>query len=215
MNTTNPHPNQPEPRSKKWSLLILGAAVALLAGLTLYIATSLNRDADGDSPVASYGSAFGGSFEMLDQNGQVVTDKSLAGKPYAIFFGFTRCPDVCPITLSTLTKLRQQLGDDADKMNIVFVSVDPEHDTAEDIKRYLELFSTPVIGLTGSDQQIAKITKAFHVFYDKVPRDGGGYTIDHTASVILMNGQGEFVSTIAYQESPVTALQKLKRLIKS
>ena len=150
---------------------------------------------------------------MTDQNGQTVTDQSLREKPYAIFFGFTRCPDVCPTSLSRMAQLRKQLGADGDKFNIVFVSVDPEHDKREDIGRYLELFGTPIIGLTGTDVQIAQIVKAFHVYYAKVPVEGGDYTIDHTASIILMDRNGQFIGTIDHQEQQGVALEKLKRAI--
>lgn len=190
----------------------LWVAVAIAAVATG--AAYLLRDRVPPSRAAeSYANAFGGSFDMVDQNGKVVTDRTLRGKPYAIFFGFTRCPDVCPTTLSRIAALRKQLGSDGDKFNIVFVSVDPEHDKAKDIGSYLTLFNTPIIGLTGSDAQIARTVKAFHVYYAKVPIEGGDYTIDHTASVFLMDRDGKFVATIDHKESQKTALDKLKRLI--
>ena len=162
---------------------------------------------------ADYATAFGGKFTMTDQTGQTVTDQTLRGKPYAIFFGFTRCPDVCPTTLSRMAQLRKELGADGMKFNIVFVSVDPGHDKAADIGSYLTLFGTPIIGLTGTDAQIAAIVKAFHVFYRKVPVEGGDYTIDHTASVFLIDAQGRFVTTIDHHENQKVALEKLQRMI--
>ncbi len=160
-----------------------------------------------------FATAFGGTFEMVDQKGGIVTDQTLRGKPYAIFFGFTRCPDVCPTSLTRMAQIRQRLGDQGMDFNIVFVSVDPGHDTAEGIGSYLELFGTPIIGLTGSDAQIDRIVKAFHVFHRKVPIEGGDYTVDHTATVFLMDREGRFVSTIDYHEEPDVALQKMRRLL--
>jgi len=195
-------------RLRLWLWAIV--AVAAAAAGALYL---MPREKPAPTPAESYASAFGGSFDMIDQNGKSVTDKSLRGKPYAIFFGFTRCPDVCPTTLSRMAALRKQLGADGDKFEIIFVSVDRGHDKAKDIGEYVKLFNTPIIGLTGSDAQIARIVKAFHVYYAKVPIEGGDYTIDHTASVFLMDRDGKFVATIDHKEGQQVALDKLKRLI--
>ena len=156
----------------------------------------------------------GGPFTMTDQNGRTVSDATLRGKPYAIFFGFTRCPDVCPTTLARMAQLRRTLGPDGDRINIVFVSLDPEHDKAKDIGTYVAMFETPIIGLTGTPDQIARIVRAFHVYYRKVPLAGGDYTIDHTASVFLMDTDGAFVTTIDHAESQEMAVAKMRRLLK-
>ncbi len=165
------------------------------------------------SPVDAYASAFGGPFSMVDQNGRTVTDQSLRGKPYAIFFGYTRCPDVCPTALNRLAALRKRLGPDGGKFDILFVSVDRERDSAKDIGNYLTLFGTPMIGLSGTEAQLAQIVKVFHVYYEKVPVEGGDYSIDHSASVFLMDRAGRFVTTIDHQEDQSVALEKLKRTI--
>ena len=195
-------------RLRIWLWAIAG--IAVVATGILYL---LPRERPAPTAAERYASAFGGSFEMIDQNGRSVTDKTLRGKPYAIFFGFTRCPDVCPTTLSRMAALRKQLGADGDKFEIVFVSVDREHDKAKDIGEYVKLFNTPIIGLTGSDAQIARIVKAFHVYYAKVPIAGGDYTIDHTASIFLMDREGKFVATIDHKEGQQVALEKLKRVV--
>lgn len=195
-------------RLRIWLWAIAG--IAVVATGILYL---LPREGPAPTAAERYASAFGGSFEMIDQNGRSVTDKTLRGKPYAIFFGFTRCPDVCPTTLSRMAALRKQLGADGDKFEIVFVSVDREHDKAKDIGEYVKLFNTPIIGLTGSDAQIARIVKAFHVYYAKVPIAGGDYTIDHTASIFLMDREGKFVATIDHKEGQQVALEKLKRVV--
>lgn len=161
--------------------------------------------------------AIGGPFTLTDTNGNTVTNETLKGKPFAIFFGFTRCPDVCPTTLNDLAQLHAQLGADADKLNIVFVSVDPEQDRPEDIGQYLTLFDAPIIGLTGTDEQLRQITRAYRVVYEKVPLDetNSDYTIDHTATVFLMDAEGNFVSTLDMHESREVGLTKLQRLVGS
>jgi protein SCO1 len=191
--------------------IALWGLVALAAGVAAYL--FVQGQSAPPSPAQSYASEIGGSFVLTDPAGKAVSNETLKGKPFAIFFGFTRCPDVCPTTLNRMAALRKQLGADWDRFNIVFVSVDPGHDKPADIGQYVALFGTPIIGLTGTEAQIAQIVKAYHVFYEKVPQPGGDYMIDHTATVFLMGRQGEFVTTIDHQEGQDTALAKLKRLI--
>jgi len=191
--------------------LFLWAAVALVAGIGLFALY-------GEKPAApeqavDYADSIGGAFELTASDGSIVTEQTLKGTPYAIFFGFTRCPDVCPTTLARLAQLRERMGAEGDKFRIVFVSVDPGYDKPEDIRRYVELFGTPILGLTGSDAQIAQIVSAYHVFYEKVPVEGGDYTIDHTASVFLMDRAGRLQSLIDHHEDADTSLAKLERLV--
>ncbi|MCA3255821.1 MAG: SCO family protein [Alphaproteobacteria bacterium] len=189
-----------------WALVGLAAA-----GLGVLAMTG--RLAPAAPAVESYGAAIGGPFELVDPAGRTVTDRSLRGRPFAIFFGFTRCPDVCPTTLSRLAQLRSKLGADGDAFDIVFVSVDPGHDSPADIGAYVDLFDTPILGLTGSETQIAAAAKAYHVYYGKVDQPGGDYTIDHSATVFLMGRRGQFVATIDMEEGDKPALAKLRRLI--
>lgn len=212
MTIETPQTETPKPSPLRRIRLWLWGIVAI-AAIVSAVLWFQQRNAAPTTAEKSYASAFGGAFDMIDQNGKTVTDQTLRGKPYAIFFGFTRCPDVCPTTLSRMAALRKQLGPDGDKFNIVFVSVDPQYDKPRDIGSYLTLFNTPIIGLTGTDAQIARIVKAFKVYYAKVPVEGGDYTVDHTASVFLMDRNGEFVATIDHKESQKVALEKLKRLI--
>jgi protein SCO1/2 len=186
---------------------------AAAIGATLFVAGYLWIEGRARAPGSEYSSAFGGHFAMTNQYGRIVSNRTLRGKPYAIFFGFTRCPDVCPTTLNRMALLRKALGADGRKFEILFVSVDPARDTARVIGDYLTLFGTPVIGLTGTEQQLAQIVKAFHVYYEKVPVEGGDYTIDHSASVYLMDAQGRFFGTIDHQEEEKSALAKMRRLI--
>lgn len=201
----------------RWKRLIVALALIVAATVGIVVGSRMRGfdpvPATASTQVAAPTAAIGGPFTLVDQLGRTVTDKTLTGKPFAIFFGFTRCPDVCPTTLSRMTKLRRELGADGDRINLVFVSVDPGHDKREDIGGFLSLFDTPIIGLTGTQGQLDRIIEAYRVHVGKEPLPGGDYTIDHTASVFLMGPKGEFVSTIGMRETETSALQKLRQLI--
>jgi protein SCO1/2 len=182
-------------------LLVAAAAVAL-AGLYW-------RQARPPEPQQQQIS-FGGPFTLVDGNGQPFASSQLAGRPYAMFFGFTNCPDVCPTTLARLVKLRRQMGDD-EAFRILFVTVDPERDGPAEVGKYADLFGAPIVGLTGSPAQIAKVKKDFGIFSEKVG-EGGTYTVDHTATVLLFDRNGEFQSTISPDEGDQASLAKLRRL---
>ena len=156
--------------------------------------------------------SFGGPFTLTGSDGQPFSSARLAGRPYAIFFGFTHCPDVCPTTLARLARLRNSLGRGKDAFAIVFVTVDPERDKPADMGRYAGLFGTPIIGLTGSVAQIERVKKSFGIFSKKVSQSGGGYNVDHTATVLLFDREGKFSSTIAIDEGDGVALEKVKAL---
>ncbi|WP_434053189.1 MAG: SCO family protein [Roseibium sp.] len=189
------------------------AAVAVLAaasGFLVYQQTAGNENSGSlIEPLA----AIGGPFELVDGNGETVTDATFAGKPLVLFFGFTYCPDVCPTTLSELQGWIEALGPDADRLNYAFVTVDPERDTPDVMRDYVWAFDKRIAPLTGSREQIDAVIKAYRVYAKKVPLDDGDYTMDHSAAVYLMNSDNKFVGTIAYAEAEETALQKLRRLI--
>ncbi|MGY3618984.1 SCO family protein [Bradyrhizobium sp. USDA 10063] len=158
-------------------------------------------------------SAIGGPFQLTDQAGQTVTDKSLKGKPSLIFFGFTHCPDVCPTSLFEISEVLRAMGKDADKVNAYFVSVDPERDTAAAMKDYLSSFDPHLKGLTGNPDAIAKVLSAYRVYAKKVPLKDGDYTMDHTALIYLMDRDGKFVSSFNLKRSPEEAAADLKRYL--
>ncbi len=183
-----------------WTLV----ALAAIAAGALYW-----RQASGRQPQQTQLS-FGGPFTLVDSAGKPFPSSRLAGQPYAIFFGFTHCPDVCPTTLARLVKLRRQLGSDG-AFQIVFVTVDPERDGPAEVGRYAGLFDSPVIGLTGSPEQIARIKKDYGIYSEKVGT-GDDYSVDHTATVLLFDKAGAFQSTISHDEADAAALAKLRRL---
>ena len=190
--------------------LLLWALVAVAAIAFLVLQT---RTREVTAPQRDFSASIGGPFALTAPDGSTVTNRTLKGRPFALFFGFTRCPDVCPTTLARLAKLRQAMGADGNKVRIVFVSLDPKADKPADIGRYIGLFDTPIIGLTGTPAQIADIAKAYRIVYEKVPQDGGNYTIDHTATVFLMDRNGRLQSTLDTKENDEAALAKLHRLV--
>lgn len=169
----------------------------------------------GSSGGAAQIADIGGPFTMVDGDGKAFTEKGLVGKPSAIFFGYTHCPDFCPTTLAELQGWIDELGSDADMLNYVFVSVDPERDTPEIMSDYVSSFDDRIIALTGSVDQVAKMIKTYRVYARKVESDDPeNYTMDHTAGVYLMDANNQFVGMIAYAEAPENALEKLKNLTK-
>ncbi|WP_068318307.1 SCO family protein [Polycladidibacter hongkongensis] len=155
----------------------------------------------------------GGDFDLVDGKGQPFTQVNLQGKPTLMFFGFTYCPDVCPTTLSEMQGWIEELGADADKLNFVFVSVDPTRDTPDVISDYVAAFDPRVVPLTGSETQVAHVIKTYRVFARKVELEDGDYTMDHTAAVYMLNGKNQFTGTIGYGVTHEEAMQKIRRLI--
>lgn len=191
-----------------WGLVAL-AVIGLGAFASQAYLNTSNRQALYEESV----NAVGGPFELVrSDTGETVTDLDFSDKPKAMFFGFTYCPDVCPTTLFELATYLDRLGDDADNIHALMVTIDPERDTAEFLQEYVGAFSDRIVGLTGSQENINKAIEAYRVYARRVELDDGDYTMDHTASIFLMNQDNELVGTIAYQEDPATALPKLERL---
>ena len=199
-------------RTIRW---IAWSLVVLVAGLTVAVLVSTDiRDSLLGRPGTGSGvAAIGGAFTMVDHTGKPVSDQDFVGKPSVYFFGFTHCPDVCPTSLYEISTMMEDLGPEADKLNVSFVTVDPERDTAQVMSDYISPFDNRIVGLTGSTEQVADMTKAFRVFSRRVNLDDGDYTMDHTATIYLMDAEGAFAGTIAYGEDTETALGKLRNLI--
>lgn len=165
----------------------------------------------GDAP--TLGTPTIGRFQLLDQDRKPFDNAAMAGKPAVVFFGFTYCPDICPTTLAAMTALLAQLGDDGDNLGVFFVTVDPDRDTPEEIKTYLSSFDPRIRGLTGSEDQIKALARPLGVYFAKV-KSGDSYTMDHTASVFLLDSEGRFRGTIAYGEDSAVALEKVRKLLR-
>jgi protein SCO1/2 len=182
--------------------------------LVSYIANAGAND-DAAKTLPPLALAIGGPFTLVDTHGAVVTQRDLLGKPSAMFFGYTGCPDICPTTLLDLTEWMKAMGADADKLNVIFVTIDPARDTPAKLADYLSSFDPRIRALSGTDAQIAAIAKAYHIYYQRVPDGHGGYSMYHTASVFLMDATGGFAGTLSFEEDPKTSLAKLERLVKA
>jgi protein SCO1/2 len=189
-----------------WILVAL--AVAGIAALA--ISVKEHRLDDSKAPAVAPAS-LGGPFTLVGGDGKPFSSAALAGKPYAIYFGFTRCGEVCPTTLARLTKLRDQAGG-RDAMAIVFVTIDPAHDGPKEVGQYATLFNAPIIGLTGSQAQIEQVKKQYGIFAQPSAHPTAGMEMEHTATVLLFDRDGKLAGTIATDETDDAALAKLKHL---
>ncbi|WP_299867821.1 SCO family protein [uncultured Hoeflea sp.] len=154
----------------------------------------------------------GTDFNLIDHNGDPITEAAFDGQPTLVFFGFTRCPEVCPTTLYEMAGWLDTLGEAGNDLQAFFISVDPERDTPEIMKGYAEAFTERVTGITGDPDEIARVVAAWHVYAARIPTEDDDYTMDHTASVFLMDANGDFKGTIAYGENAETAVAKLRQL---
>ena len=155
---------------------------------------------------------FGGDFAMVDTSGRPVTQTDLVGRPTVLYFGYTYCPDVCPTTLLQLTNAMAKMGRLADRLNVVFVTVDPKRDTPEQMRLYLSSFDSRIRGFTGTEAQAAAMAKAYHVYYKRVPGENGDYLMDHFAGVMLFDAAGALQGIVTYDGEEKDLLAKLTAL---
>ena len=191
-----------------WGLVAL--ALVGIAAMFLIV-----RERTASPPQATAGPVktnFGGSFTLVGADGKAFSSQALEGKPYALYFGFTRCGDVCPTTLSRLVKLRRQAADDQ-AMRIVFITIDPANDGPKEVGQYATLFNAPIMGLTGSKAQIDHVKKQFGIYAEPVPNAAMGNQMMHTATVLLFDKQGKFAGTVSSDEPDSEALPKVKGLV--
>lgn len=195
-------------RLKRLRLLLWLLVAVAVAGVAVLL---LVKRAPHPPQATASQASFGGPFTLVGADGKPFDSATLLGKPYAIYFGFTRCGDVCPTTLSRLVRLRDQAGGN-DAFRIVFVTIDPANDGPGEVGQYATLFNAPIIGLTGSQAQIDAVKKQYGIFAEPVPHAAMGQQMDHTASVLLFDRHGQFVTTIAPDEPDADALAKLRRV---
>jgi protein SCO1 len=195
------------------SLRLLVISAAFLAGLFVCFGVVLMLSGRLSAPVAQQVAAIGGPFKLVDQNGQPLSDQDVKGRPFLVFFGFTHCPDVCPTALFEVSEVLRALGPDADRARALFITVDPERDTPAVMKDYLSSFDPHFSGLTGDPAAIAAVAKAYRVYYKKVPLEQGGYTMDHTAIVYLMDKSGHFVTPFNLKRTAEAAAADLRRYL--
>jgi len=184
---------------------------AFLAGLVIFLGVILFMT-QYQGPGGS-ASAIGGPFKLVDQNGKTITEEDFKGHPLLVFFGYTHCPDICPTTLFEMSEVLHALGKDADGVNALFITVDPERDTAPVMKDYLSSFDPHLRGATGDQKAIDAVEKAYRVYAKKVLTDKGDYSMDHTALVYLMDKQGRFVAPFKLDRKPAAAAADLRKYL--
>lgn len=152
-------------------------------------------------------------FRLTDHTGEEVGPDTLMGRATMVFFGFTWCPDICPTTLADISGWLDALGSDANRLNVVFITVDPQRDTVDKMAEYVAAFHPAIRGWTGSPEQIDRAAEAFRVSYERVPSNNGDYSMNHTASVFLYDASGQFAGTVDYHEYRDVALSKVRRAL--
>jgi len=189
------------------------AAFAVALVIAAIAVFTLSRPAGIGGVISSGEALIGGPFTMIDQDGAPVTEKSLLGKPSILFFGFTYCPEVCPTTLYDMSVMLKAMGAEAERINAVFVSVDPERDTPQAMRDYLQAFDPHIRGFSGTLEETRTIAKAYRVYYKKVPLEDGDYTVDHTALVYLFDADGKFVAPLNLKQEPEKAAAPIRALL--
>lgn len=204
----------PPPNSLRVARYLMWFLVALaLIGMAALLL--MRREGGAQPPpttVTKTNAAFGGPFTLVGADGKPFSSSQLIGKPYAIFFGFTRCGDVCPTTLSRLVRLREQTGGEK-AFNIVFVTIDPEYDGPELVGQYAKLFNSPIIGLTGSTEQIARVKKQYGIHAERHPHAKLGAEMEHSDAILLVDDAGQFVTVLSSHDDDAAALRKLKQIV--
>jgi protein SCO1/2 len=180
------------------AVLILGIGLVVLAGVIAVWLWQGDRIA---GTVTGTGSALvGGPFELVDQDGKVRHDTDFAGQYMLVYFGYTYCPDVCPTSLAIMSRALQGLGAEADRITPIFITVDPERDTVEEMQDYVSHFGPRMVGLTGTPEQVRQAAKAYRVYYAKGDdgQDDGTYLMDHSSITYLMGPDGRYITHFPY-----------------
>ena len=157
----------------------------------------------------------GGPFTLTAHTGERISDQAFRGKFMLVAFGFTHCPDVCPAELQVMTAALDEMGPAGERVQPLFITIDPERDTADHLAGYMAYFHPRFIGLTGTPDEIASVAKAYHVWYQKVDGDSPDYVMDHTAIMYLMDPDGAFVQHFSFGTSADTLSEALLAAVKS
>ena len=191
----------------KTSIIILAGCLGIFLFIMLPIILSI-QDKKEDN-VASY---TGSSFTLTDVNNNPITEKSFQGPATALFFGFTHCPDICPMTLNKLNIISEQLKKENKSLKVFFISIDPERDTPEVMRDYLSSFGDQFIGITGEPEKIFKLSQSWGIVSQKIFSENGEYTVNHSSPVILLK-DGKYVATIRQQDDIKKSLKKIKKYL--
>ena len=192
------------------ALIIVGFSILILSLISLLLPSIFKKNFQ-----TQYSSEakLGASFELIDSNGNKITEAAFVGSPTVLFFGFTHCPTVCPLALHRLSLLIEKLGKDQNKLKAYFITLDPERDTWKVLNKYLTGFNNRIIGITGESEKIKILAKSWGIYSKKVPLDGDNYSIDHTALIFLLKNNGNFLKTIDFEDDFELSLKEIKKLL--
>lgn len=190
--------------------VVLGAfAFFALLGLGMFVIFTANLRSD-----ANERTGFGGPFVLTASDRRVVTDRTFRGRYMLVYFGYTHCPDICPTTLMTLSQVLEKLGPLADRIRPVFISIDPERDTAARVGEYLKSFDQRIVGLAGSPAEIATVAKQYRVFYKKSPfENSDDYSMDHSSYIYVMGPDGRYLTLFSSDQSSDQMTARLREML--
>ena len=190
----------------KTSITILGGCLLIFLFIMFPIVLSIQEKKD--NIISSYA---GSSFVLRDTNNEPITEKSFQGPLTAIFFGFTNCPDICPMTLSNLDQVLEKLNNNEnERFKVYFISIDPKKDSPKIIKDYLDSFKNKIYGITGDPQKVFSLSKSWGVLSEKIFTEDGGYLINHSSSILLLD-KGKYIDRISHHEN----LDNIFKIIKN
>jgi len=207
---TQPPANRRTPPRFALLAIVLAGLLVVAAGVLLAVAL---RETPRGAAGTALASAIGGPFHLIDQNGKPISDADLKGKWQLVFFGYTHCPDTCPTALNEISLALDQLGAKRGDIEVVFITVDPERDTPDVLKSYVQSFDAPIIALTGPPDAVAQAARDYRVYYAKHPRPDGEYDMDHSAVIYVMNPEGRFTATFTPDSTADAIAQRLQKLI--
>jgi protein SCO1 len=193
------------PALSRTSLLYATVAVVVLAGCQRPEQTAGGREQPRP--------AFGGDFTLTNHDNQRFHLEDVRGRPVLLFFGYTSCPDMCPMTMSRITGALRRVGSQAAEVVTLFVSVDPKRDTPAVLKEYVSSFTTPLIGLTGTGDELARVAAAYHASYEVVPTGTRNYLVNHTSAIFIIDRQGKLRQYFKYDENPDTLAAALRTIL--
>ena len=203
----SPSPSSPEAApagQRKW-LIVVAAAIGALAIIAAALYPVWRQKPGGTA------SLVGGPFTLQGPDGRVVTEADMKGEPFLVYFGYTNCPDVCPTTLAQMSDALGKLP--GKPIRALFITIDPERDSAQSLKDYLQSFDPRIIGLSGDAEAIAKVEKAYRVYARKGPPENGGYGMDHSSIVYLMDAKGQFVEAFNVDRKPEESAKELEKYL--
>ena len=191
----------------------LKTSISILVGclvifLFILLPTFLSIESKKDEYAASL---TGSTFSLKDVNGNQITDQSFKGPATALFFGFTKCPDVCPITLNKLNLILDKMENEKE-LKVFFISIDPERDTPRVMKNYLNAFGTRIVGITGDPEKIFLLSKSWGIQSQKIFSENGEYTVDHSSPVLLLKN-GKYINRITHRENLEDSIKIIKKIL--